>query len=163
FDAITYRKGAAVIGMFENWVGPDEFRKGVHQYMERYAYKNASAGDFLDAISSASGKNVGQAFSTFLNQAGIPVISVALDCTGNSAELRLEQKRYLPIGSKGTTDQQWSVPFCVSYGAGGQRQTECTLLTKATDDWKLKASSCPTWLNANANGIGYYRANYEGD
>jgi aminopeptidase N len=29
FDGITYDKGAAVIGMFENWMGPEAFRKGV--------------------------------------------------------------------------------------------------------------------------------------
>src|SRR5262249_30697629 len=27
FDGITYEKGAAVIGMFENWMGPEDFRK----------------------------------------------------------------------------------------------------------------------------------------
>src|SRR5215467_1904096 len=32
FDGITYLKGAAVIGMFEAWMGPETFRKGVQRY-----------------------------------------------------------------------------------------------------------------------------------
>jgi alanyl aminopeptidase len=58
FDGITYPKDAAVIGMFENWIGPDNFRKGVQSYLKQHSYKNATAGDFLDSISTASHKNV---------------------------------------------------------------------------------------------------------
>jgi hypothetical protein len=65
FDGITYQKGAAVIGMFENYIGPAEFRKGVQSYLKEYAFRNATAPEFLDAISTASKKNVTKAFSTF--------------------------------------------------------------------------------------------------
>src|SRR5437879_2989592 len=37
FDGITYQKGAAVIGMFEAWIGPDKFRAGVHRYLTEHA------------------------------------------------------------------------------------------------------------------------------
>src|SRR6185503_6718652 len=33
FDGITYGKGASVISMFESWVGPDVFQKGVAAYL----------------------------------------------------------------------------------------------------------------------------------
>ena len=57
FDSITYLKGAAVIGMFENWMGPEDFRQGVQRYMKQYAFKNATAPEFLDSLSS-SGKGI---------------------------------------------------------------------------------------------------------
>ena len=50
FDGITYSKGAAVISMFEHWIGPAEFRKGVRIYLQRYAFRNATAGDFLNTL-----------------------------------------------------------------------------------------------------------------
>ena len=56
FDGITYQKGAAVIGMFETIIGPAEFRKGVQSYLKQYAFKNSTAPEFLDSISSASKK-----------------------------------------------------------------------------------------------------------
>ncbi len=162
FDGITYQKGAAVIGMFESWMGPAEFRKGIQGYLKQYAFKNATAGDFLDAISSGSGKNVTAAFSTFLNQAGVPLVSVALDCKQGAPTLHLTQKRALPLGSKGSADQVWQIPVCVRYGsAGGAAQSECSLMMQPSADWKLKAQSCPAWVEANDNAVGYYRVNYQ--
>ena len=161
FDSITYQKGAAVIGMFENWMGPAEFRAGVQRYMKTYAFRTTTAGDFLDSLSSG-GKNVTAAFSTFLNQAGVPILSVALDCSGG-AKLHLEQKRFLPIGSKGSTAEAWSLPVCVRYGGASTNASECTLLTQQSMDWKLtKAQGCPTWVQANDEAKGYYRVNYQG-
>ncbi|MGO9260354.1 MAG: M1 family metallopeptidase [Bryobacteraceae bacterium] len=116
FDGITYDKGAAVIGMFENWMGPEAFRKGVRSYLQQYAFRTTTAGEFLDALSSSSKKDITQPFSTFLNQAGVPMVKVSLDCT-KAPVLHLEQSRYLPTGSKGSTNQVWSVPICVRYGA----------------------------------------------
>ncbi|HZQ53704.1 MAG TPA: M1 family metallopeptidase [Bryobacteraceae bacterium] len=157
FDTITYQKGAAVIGMFENWVGPEEFRKGVHAYLTQYAFKNATAPEFLDSVSSASGKPITKPFSTFLNQAGVPLLSASLDCNQGSPVLHLEQQRFLPLGSKGSADQLWQIPVCVRDGSG---QSECTLMTQPKQDWTLKAKSCPAWVEANKNAVGYYRVDY---
>ena len=54
FDGITYQKGASVIGMFEGWMGPEEFRKGVQSYLKQYAFHAATARDFLDSLSTSS-------------------------------------------------------------------------------------------------------------
>jgi len=165
FDGITYSKGEAVIGMFESWMGEDAFRGGVQRYMRQYAWRNATAGDFLDSLSSAGGQPVGRAFSTFLDQAGVPLVSVKLSCgAAGGATLHLSQKRALPLGTTGSTAQTWQVPVCVRYGDGDATHRECTLLTEASVDWKLaEAKSCPAWVEANADGKGYYRTRYEGD
>jgi alanyl aminopeptidase len=162
FDGITYQKGASVIGMFESWMGPEDFRKGVQSYMKQYAFRNASAPDFLDSLSSASKKNVTQAFSTFLNQAGVPLVSVALDCKQGEAKLHVTQQRFVPLGSDGSADQVWSIPMCVRYGAGDSGESECTLVSQPSFDWKLNAKSCPAWVEANDKAVGYYRVNYQG-
>ena len=46
FDGITYQKGAAVIGMFENWMGPENFRKGVQSYLKQYAFRTPRRATF---------------------------------------------------------------------------------------------------------------------
>ncbi|MGA8028089.1 MAG: M1 family metallopeptidase [Bryobacteraceae bacterium] len=162
FDSITYQKGAAVIGMFESWVGAAQFRKGVQDYLKQYAFRNATAPEFLDAVSSGSGKNITAAFSTFLNQAGVPLVSVALDCGAGTPALHLKQSRFLPLGSKGSTDQLWQIPVCVRYGTGDTGESECTMMTQPASDWTLKAKGCPAWVQANDNAIGYYRVDYQG-
>ena len=161
FDGITYEKGASVIGMFESWMGEAEFRKGVQSYIRQYANRNATSGEFLDSLSSASKKDVTRAFSTYLNQPGIPIVSVKLDCTGKTPSLHLEQSRYVPIGSKAPANQTWNVPVCVRFGEGGNDRA-CTLMTQSQMDWPLNAKTCPAWVEANDNAKGYYRVDYEG-
>jgi alanyl aminopeptidase len=161
FDDITYSKGAAVIAMFENWLGAETFRKGVRAYLGKYANGNATAADFLRSLSAASGRDVTKAFSSFLDNPGVPVVSVALECGSGAPALRLAQERSLPIGSTGSAAQAWSIPLCVRYGAAAE-ETECTLMTQATATWALKARSCPAWLDANAGAKGYYRVEYAG-
>ena len=56
FDTITYNKGAAVIAMFEQYVGEESFRKGVNAYLRKHAWKNTKASDFLNELSLASQK-----------------------------------------------------------------------------------------------------------
>jgi alanyl aminopeptidase len=161
FDGITYEKGAAVIGMFENWMGPEEFRKGVQGYLKRYAFHATTAGDFLDALSSSSQRNVTTAFSTFLNQAGAPLVSVALDCKGPKPALVVSQKRFVPLGSKDPAPQTWNVPLCIRYGSGTSGRKQCTVVTQPTQTVTLEAvDGCPAWVQANDGASGYYHVAY---
>ena len=128
FDGITYQKGAAVIQMFETWIGQDKFRKGIQLYLKQHTWGNATAKDFEAAISSAAGHNIAPAFDSFLNQAGVAEISVALDCT-SKPKLELAQKRLLPIGSQGSSQQSWMIPVCVAYESGGVMHHQCELLS----------------------------------
>ena len=117
-----------MIGMFESWIGSAQFRKGVQSYLQQHEYKNATAGDFLDSLSTASGKNVTAPFSTFLNRPGVPMVGVALDCSRSGRPaLHLNQKRYLPLGSKGSGNEVWQIPVCARYGTGETGESECTL------------------------------------
>ena len=163
FDDITYEKGAAVIRMFETWVGERQFQSGVTSYLKRYSYKNARMSDFLDSIAGTGQPRLTRAFSTFLDQPGFPEISVDLKCDGPPA-VELTQKRYLPIGSGGSREETWQVPVCVRYQTAKGVQKECFLLDKSQAEFKLtKASGCPASLWANDNASGYYVTAYRGN
>ena len=164
FDDITYQKGASVIGMFESWMGPEEFRKGVQSYLKQYAFKATTAAEFLDSLSSSSKRDIGKPFSTFLNEAGVPLVSVSLDCKGGKASLKTSQQRSLPLGSKGAADElTWQIPLCVRYGDGAEGRSQCTLVTQRTQTVDLEGSGCPAWVQANDNAAGYYRVEYMDD
>jgi alanyl aminopeptidase len=160
FDDITYEKGAAVIRMFESWVGEKQFRAGVTSYLKRYANGNATESDFLNAISAGGKPQLTSAFSTFLEQPGVPEISVQLNCSAAPA-LEVSQKRYLPIGSAGTRSETWQVPVCVRYPSSNGPQKECFLLTQPKAEFPLsKATGCPAYVSANDSAAGYYVTAY---
>lgn len=158
FDGITYSKGAAVIAMFENYVGEEVFRRGVTAYLNRYAWGNATAEQFVAAIAEAAGdERINPAFFSFLTQVGVPEIQLSGHCQDGVVQATVKQSRYLPLGSAAARDLRWQVPVCLSaYGAFGQ-QKQCTLLTEAEQTWQFQLPSCPTHVMPNANGAGYYR------
>jgi alanyl aminopeptidase len=153
FDAITYQTGAAVIRMFEQYVGAEQFRKGVQAYLRQHADGNATAKEFLDAISQASGKDVTTPFSTFLDQAGLPLVTVKVSCDAGKGRAELSQARYLPLGAAQgpLPPQTWQIPVCVRTDQG----RTCTLLSDRTGAADL--GGCPRWVMPNAGASGYYR------
>jgi alanyl aminopeptidase len=161
FDRITYDKGASILNMFESYLGPETFQRGVRDHLAAHAYGNATSTDFVGAISKAAGKDVSAAFATFLEQAGTPEITATLTCEGGKATLALAQQRYLPPGSGAPpAGKPWIVPVCVAYDSGGKRAEACTQLDAATGSLALDGAACPRWVMPNVNGRGYYRNHY---
>jgi len=161
FDQITYTKGGAVLATFENWVGEETFRRGVQRYLKTYAWGNATADDFLTAMNAESGRDMATPFSTFLDQPGVPIVSISLKCErGKEPKLVLAQQRYLPLGSKGSTQQSWQIPICARYGTGASEARQCLLLTTASAEVPLQAQGCPSWVMADS-ADGYYRVALE--
>jgi aminopeptidase N len=163
-NSITYFKGASVLGMFESWLGEETFRRGLQRYMRQHAGKTTTAKELLAALSAESGRDVATAMSTFLDQAGVPLVSVELQCAqGQAPRLKLSQTRFFANKPPGTPPaQRWQIPICVRYGGGtGPQGRACTLLTEPAGELVLsEAKACPTWVSANEEARGYYRVAY---
>jgi cytosol alanyl aminopeptidase len=162
FDAITYAKGQAVLQMFEGWMGEERFQAGVRRYLAAHASGSATAEDFVGALAAAGDAAIGPAFFSFLTQPGLPEVGVELRCARGHGELELSQRRFLPLGSTGTSGQLWQVPVCVRYGRGNRAERACTLLVEAHQTLPLAGDSCPEWVLGNAGGLGYYRVDHRG-
>ena len=160
FDGITYVKGGAVIRMFEYWMGPDKFQQGVHKYLTKYEFKNARAEDFFATMGEMAGSELPPAFNSFVDQAGLPEFSVALDCPADGKpKVKLAQKRYLPEGSAGSSTESWHLPVCIAYDGG----RDCRMLKEPETEVALtSASSCPAWVLPNSTETGYYVTRFEG-
>ncbi len=171
FDDITYQKGASILRMFERWIGPETFQRGVRAYLTARAWRNATSNDFLAAIGDAAGRDITTAFSSFLDQVGTPLVSVALRCTaGAPPVVELAQQRYRPAGAAAAPDghtvaeRPWQLPVCVRYPAGNTTARDCVLLDRATVELPLThATGCPAWVMPNADALGYHRTAFEGD
>ena len=58
FDVLTYQKGGSVLRMLEQFIGPDVFREGIHDYLVTHAYANTETRDLWDALERSSGRPV---------------------------------------------------------------------------------------------------------
>ncbi len=161
FDGITYSKGAAVIAMIENYVGEETFQRGVQRYLNKYAWGNATAEQFVAAIAEAAQDDrINTAFFSFLTQVGAPQIAISAQCDHGKVNATLTQQRYLPLASKAPSSTRWQVPVCVKAYGNGLAQKSCTLLTEAEQKWQFELPACPTHFVLNADGAGYYRTQY---
>ena len=159
FDGIAYGKAAAVLSMLESYLGEETFRAGVNAYLKQHQYANATAEDFWLAQAKTSRKPVDQVMPTWVKQAGVPIINVKAQCSGNSTKVTLTQQRYYFDRAKfaESNDQLWQIPLCLKGSAGNA--SKCELLTRKEEAFTLPG--CSTWVLGNAGAHGYYRVGYE--
>lgn len=98
FDGITYAKGASVLKQLVAYVGFDAFIAGSRQYFRDHAFGNTSLQDLLRALSTASGRDLGDWARQWLQTSGISTISAEIvDDNGVFGAVTLRQDAIDPI------------------------------------------------------------------
>ncbi|HZT82492.1 MAG TPA: M1 family metallopeptidase, partial [Gemmataceae bacterium] len=170
FDVLTYEKGASVLRMMEQHLGPEVFRAGVRDYLHKHAFGNTETGDLWAALGRASRQPIPEVMDGWVFAPGYPVVSARAD----GRQLVLSQRRftYLPSppasegegpGERGTEadGQRWHVPVQVRLTAGGRSETRRLLLTGTEARLDLPAGFEAALVNEG--GHGFYRVHYSGD
>jgi len=143
FDAIAYEKGAAVLAMFERFVGEARFRDAVRAYVRARAGGTAVAADFVAALGAASDEATARAFAAYLERPGVPIVDLELSCGTGPA---------VAVAPRGGV----TVPVCVRYPGRTGPVTACALAAGETVIALPEAATCPPWISGNAEGRGYY-------
>ena len=73
YTTTVYEKGAEIVRMIANTLGPDNFRKGTDEYFRRYDGQAVTVEDFLSALSITDSKI--EDFLDWYSQPGTPVVS----------------------------------------------------------------------------------------
>jgi len=154
FDGITYGKGAAVIAMFEDYVGAEAWREGVRSYVRAHAYGNAVTDDLWREMDKAApGKRFVEVAHDFTLQPGVPLIRVASQCVDGRTQVTLTQGEYT-LDRKDKVPLRWRVPVTVR-GADG---TVARTLVDGNGALELPGCAGPVLVNAGQKG--YYRTLY---
>lgn len=80
FDGITYAKGASVLKQLPYYLGEDNFRRGVSNYLKKFSYKNTDLDDFIGELGKAADKDMTQWTQDWLYNAGLNTIKVDFQC-----------------------------------------------------------------------------------
>ncbi|MDK6421189.1 ERAP1-like C-terminal domain-containing protein, partial [Aerococcus urinae] len=87
-------------------LGDDDLRKGLKAYFEKHQYGNAKGQDLWDALSQASGLDIGAIMDSWLEQPGYPVVSAKLV----DGDLVLSQEQFF-IGQGEDQGRLWQIPL----------------------------------------------------
>ena len=144
---LPYVKGLTLLRMLESYVGAEKWQEGVRQYLEKYAWDNATEPDLWNEISAVSGIDVGKIAGGYLNQPGFPILT--FDKHGG-----VSQERYLQYGLE-APDLQWTIPLNVKYKKDGKIKEVFYLLDDKTGVIDLPKGA--DWILPDAGAEGYFR------
>ncbi len=156
FDAISYSKGASIIRMLEEFLGPDIFQSGLRDYLNNNAYSNAEGRDLWSAMEVASGTDVPAMMDTWIKQVGYPVIEVSKEQSADgNPQIGLTQKRFLYSGPNqdGTL---WHVPITAM--SSTQESVDANLMIGRT--LEISSPQDSDWIKINSGTTGFYRVKY---
>jgi len=120
YTLTVYEKGAEVVRMIHNLLGPELFRKGSDLYFSRHDGQAVTTDDFVRAMEDASGRDLSQ-FRLWYEQAGTPVLTVSDDFDRDRGIYRLHIKQSIPDTPGQTGKKPHHIPFAVALlGSRGQ-------------------------------------------
>jgi aminopeptidase N len=102
FDGITYAKGASVLKQLVAYAGFDAFAAAAQAYFRKHAFSNTTLADFLDALSTASGRDMSDWADRWLRTSGVPQLSaeVQTDDDGVYTSVAIHQQAFDPATRK---------------------------------------------------------------
>lgn len=95
YTMTVYEKGAEIIRMLANLLGPVDFRKGTDLYFARHDGQAVTTEDFVRALEEASGRDLTQ-FKNWYSQAGTPRLEVTDAYDENAQTYSLTVKQSCP-------------------------------------------------------------------
>ena len=160
FDVLTYEKGASVLRMLEQHIGPTVFRDGVRDYLHAHAYGNADTNDLWVSLGKIAKQPVPELMNGWIFQPGFPLVTAHVS---PSSELTITQQRfsYLSEAQSGPSQKQtWQIPLQLRITVGGKRHTTRMLLT---EDMTIPLPKDWESVLLNEGGHGFYRVRYAPD
>ncbi|XP_076459328.1 puromycin-sensitive aminopeptidase-like [Babylonia areolata] len=162
FDAISYSKGASIINMLHDYIGDEDFRKGLKLYLKRHKFGSACTQDLWKALEEASGKVVGTVMATWTSQKGFPVLKVTERQTSDGeCVLDITQQKFsVSLGQQSGEGSLWVVPISILTESG----TEVKKVLMENRNVSVTLDVEPDeWVKVNAGTKGVYRVHYSAD
>ena len=150
FDVITYEKGAALVRMLEQYLGPETFRAGVRLYLRRHAHSNTVTEDLWNSLADASGEPVGQIMDGWIHQGGYPAVTA----TATDHGLRVSQ-RHFTLDPERADERSWVVPLRLRIRPPAGDRDEMRFLLDRSPRTLTGVAGDPVTVNGGASG--FYR------
>uniref|UniRef100_A0A8C5IXS9 Puromycin-sensitive aminopeptidase n=1 Tax=Junco hyemalis TaxID=40217 RepID=A0A8C5IXS9_JUNHY len=161
FDAISYSKGASVIRMLHDYIGDEDFRKGMNLYLTKFQQRNAATEDLWESLEKASGKPIAAVMNTWTKQMGFPLIYVEAEQQEDDKVLKLVQKKFCASGPyTGEDFPMWMVPISICTSEDPTCAKMQILMDKPELTVVLKDTKPEQWVKLNLGTVGFYRTQY---
>ena len=163
FDTISYKKGSSIIHMLESYIGEEDLRAGLKQYLNNHKFGNAVTRDLWAALTRTNKKKVDveAMMNTWTLQMGYPLITFTKSDQG---QWSVSQTRFLTLAHANSThtspyNYTWAVPLNFKTDDDTYKEVYLEPNSNLTDI-RIDMPGNMKWFKANVDGKGYYRVQY---
>jgi aminopeptidase N len=100
FNYLAYPKGAWVLNMLRQQLGPDMYRKCITTYLRKHQYGSVTSDDLRSVIESVSGRNMDRFFEQWVNGIGAPSLDAAYSWDEKTQHAKLTVKQTQKISEE---------------------------------------------------------------
>lgn len=154
YGAIVYNKAPSILKQLNYLVGDRNFQRGVHDFLVKHAYGNATWRDLLDAIGKASNRSLTDWGRHYILRPGMPVLEQQVEvANGKIKRLALIQRPAQSLSGRGVWPMKTEVALW-SHHTGAKAipveiRAETTLVARAVGE------PAPDFVFANYNDNAY--------
>ena len=152
YGAIIYQKAPIVMRQLEMMLGEQPFRDGLREYLNRYAFGNATWLDLVRILDARTTENVAAWSRAWVEERGRPEFTTAIDTDGRGRIFSMTLTMVDPL----KRNLIWPQRIRVALGYGDSiRQLPVTISGRVTVVRAAVGLDRPRYVLPNGAGIGY--------
>ncbi|HFK5570225.1 TPA: M1 family aminopeptidase [Elizabethkingia meningoseptica] len=152
YGPIIYSKAPIMMRQLELLIGEDNFRKGVGEYLTKYAYRNATWPDLINILDKHTSEDLQSWNKVWVNDPGRPVVDYQVAYKGN----KIDKFTISQHPEHGGVQKSWPQEFKISLFYPDKVED---VTIKLSGDQQhipeLKGKAKPLFILQNSSGIGY--------
>ncbi|HFK5545543.1 TPA: M1 family metallopeptidase [Elizabethkingia anophelis] len=160
YGPIIYNKAPIMMRQLELLIGEENFRKGISEYLRKYAYSNATWPDLITILDNQTSEDLQSWNKVWVNEPGRPIIDYTIKYKGN----KIENFKISQHSEYGDTQKLWPQEFQISlFYPDKIEKVDVRFSEKQQDIPELKGRQKPLFVLQNSSGIGYGVFNVDND
>ncbi|MDV4141843.1 aminopeptidase [Elizabethkingia anophelis] len=160
YGPIIYNKAPIMMRQLELLIGEENFRKGISEYLRKYAYSNATWPDLITILDNQTPEDLQSWNKVWVNEPGRPIIDYTIKYKGN----KIENFKISQHPEHGDTQKLWPQEFQISlFYPDKIEKVDVKFSENQQDIPELKGRQNPLFVLQNSSGIGYGVFNVDND
>jgi aminopeptidase N len=155
YGPIVYQKAPSLLRVLTYKIGETAFRDGIRQYLKQHAYANAEWKDLIGAFSNASGQDLSPWAAAWIQQRGMPEVTVHWTCNAQNRIAEFEIAQTDTLGEGHTWPIETQVLLGYKNDPGTKVKVAFNTAKAAVPD--AVGKSCPDYVFGNDEDHGYGR------
>ncbi|QIY90248.1 M1 family metallopeptidase [Chryseobacterium gallinarum] len=152
YGPIIYNKAPIMMRQLELLIGEENFKKGVSEYLKRYAYSNATWPELITILDQHTPEDLQSWNKVWVNDPGRPVIDHDIQYKGNTID-RFTISQHPEYGKE---QKVWPQEFQISlFYTDKVEKVNVKLSGKHQEISAFKGKTKPLFILQNSSGTGY--------